>query len=125
MTPRPAPRGGVGPSLPSGPAVGQNPPMDVTEPLVRHIARLARLELSDAEVAAMVPQLGRILAHVEAVATVDVGGHDPAALAPVPSSTLRDDVEVPGLDRARDVMRNAPEKDTMGVFLLVPKVLED
>ena len=71
--------------------------MHVTDALVRQVAKLARIELSDAEVAAMVPQLDRILGHVEAAS----------------------------LDRAKDVMRNAPEKDTMGVFFLVPKVLED
>lgn len=99
--------------------------MHVTDALVRQVAKLARIELSDAEVAGMVPQLDRILGHVEAVSSVDAGSHDPAALDPVPSATLRPDVEAESLDRARDVMRNAPEKDTMGVFFLVPKVLED
>ncbi|MFO0933290.1 MAG: Asp-tRNA(Asn)/Glu-tRNA(Gln) amidotransferase subunit GatC [Planctomycetota bacterium] len=104
--------------------------MHVTDALVRQVAKLARIELSDAEVAAMVPQLDRILGHVEAVGSVDAGAHDAGshdtgALDPVPSATLRPDVEAPSLDRARDVMRNAPEKDTMGVFFLVPKVLED
>ena len=99
--------------------------MWVTDALVRQVAKLARIELSDAEVAAMVPQLGRILAHVEAVSSIDVGGHDPAAIDPVPSATLRPDVEAESLDRARDVMGNAPARDTLGVFFLVPKVLED
>jgi aspartyl-tRNA(Asn)/glutamyl-tRNA(Gln) amidotransferase subunit C len=99
--------------------------MHVTDALVRHVARLARIDLSDAEVAATVPQLARILAHVEAVGTIDVAGHDPAALDPVASSTLRPDTPTPCLDRAADVMRNAPERDAMGVFFLVPKVLED
>jgi aspartyl-tRNA(Asn)/glutamyl-tRNA(Gln) amidotransferase subunit C len=99
--------------------------MQVTDALVRQVAKLARIELSDAEVAAMVPQLDRILGHVAAVGTVEVGGHDPAAIDPVPSATLRPDVEAPSLDRAHEVMRNAPERDTLGVFFLVPKVLED
>ena len=78
--------------------------MDVTEALVRHVARLARLELTDAEVAQTVPQLARILAHVESVASLDVAGADPAAIPPVPVSALRPDVVAPGLER-RDVAR--------------------
>ena len=94
--------------------------MDVTEALVRHVARLARLDLTDAEVAATVPQLARILAHVESVASLDVAGADPAAIPPVPVGALRPDVEAPGLER-RDVLANAPEHDQ--VFFLVPRVL--
>jgi aspartyl-tRNA(Asn)/glutamyl-tRNA(Gln) amidotransferase subunit C len=95
--------------------------MEVTEPLVRDVARLARLELSDAEVAAMVPTLARILHHVEAVAKVDVSGFDHAGADPVAFDTLRDDVPAPGLDR-RAALANAPAHDQ--VFFLVPKVLE-
>jgi len=96
--------------------------MDVTEALVRHVARLARLELTDAEVAQTVPQLARILAHVASVASLDVAVADPAAIPPVPVSALRPDVVAPGLER-RDVLANAPEHDQ--VFFLVPRVLGD
>jgi aspartyl-tRNA(Asn)/glutamyl-tRNA(Gln) amidotransferase subunit C len=95
--------------------------MQVTESLVRDVARLARLDLSDAEVAAMVPTLARILEHVEAVASVDVSGVDPAGATPVGLEALRDDVPAPGLDR-RQALANAPAHDQ--VFFLVPKVLE-
>ncbi len=96
--------------------------MDVDAALVRQVARLARLDLSEAEVAAMAPQLGRILAHVEAVATVDVTGHDPAGVPPVGADTLRPDVPAPCLTRA-EALRNAPAHDE--VFFLVPKVLAE
>ena len=96
--------------------------MDVTPDLVRHVARLARLALTDAEVASMAPQLARILAHVGAIADVDVSGHDPAAVDAVATATLRDDVPAPSLER-RAVIANAPAHDQ--VFFLVPKVLED
>jgi aspartyl-tRNA(Asn)/glutamyl-tRNA(Gln) amidotransferase subunit C len=96
--------------------------MQVTDALVRHVARLARVELTDAEVSAMAPQLARILGHVEAVANVDIAGHDPAAIDAIPTSALRGDDPVAGLDR-REALRNAPAHDQ--VFFLVPKVLED
>jgi aspartyl-tRNA(Asn)/glutamyl-tRNA(Gln) amidotransferase subunit C len=95
--------------------------MELTEALVRDVARLARLELSDAEVAAAVPTLARILRHVEAVARVDVSGVDPAGATPVGLGDLRDDVAAPALSR-RDALANAPAHDQ--VFFLVPKVLE-
>jgi aspartyl-tRNA(Asn)/glutamyl-tRNA(Gln) amidotransferase subunit C len=96
--------------------------MDVTEPLVRHVAKLARLDLSDAEVAGMVHELGRILHHVEAVASVDLGGAQPATAEPVPSATLRPDEPAESLER-RGLLANAPAHDQ--VFFLVPRVLGD
>src|SRR5262245_27475359 len=96
--------------------------MEVTEALVRPVAGLARLELTDAEVTAMVPQLSRILAHVEAVQRVDVAGFDSAAVDAIPTAALRDDAPRAGLDR-REALGNAPAHDE--VFFLVPKVLED
>ncbi|HVG94412.1 MAG TPA: Asp-tRNA(Asn)/Glu-tRNA(Gln) amidotransferase subunit GatC [Planctomycetota bacterium] len=97
--------------------------MVVTEALVRHVARLARLELTDAEVAAMVPQLARILSHVEAIAGVDAGAPvETAAVPPLSTAALRGDEPVAGLDR-REALANAPAHDQ--VFFLVPRVLGD
>jgi aspartyl-tRNA(Asn)/glutamyl-tRNA(Gln) amidotransferase subunit C len=99
------------------------PPMDVTPDLVRHVAHLARLDLTDAEVTAMVPQLARILGHVEAVAKVDVSRAGEAAAAEVVDlRALRPDVPAPGVDPAK-VWANAPSHD--GAFFLVPRVLEE
>ena len=94
--------------------------MEVTEALVRHVARLARIELSDAEVLAMVPQLARILAHVEAVSAADAGGARPAATDALPLAELRPDEPSPCLTR-EEALANAPEDDQ--VFFLVPRVL--
>jgi aspartyl-tRNA(Asn)/glutamyl-tRNA(Gln) amidotransferase subunit C len=95
--------------------------MDVTEDLVRRVARLARIELTDAEVAAMAPQLARILHHVEAIGAVDVQAvAEAAAVPPVATASLRPDAAAPCLDR-RQVLGNAPAHDE--VFFLVPKVL--
>jgi aspartyl-tRNA(Asn)/glutamyl-tRNA(Gln) amidotransferase subunit C len=92
----------------------------VTEALVRHVAGLARLALTDAEVASMTKELGRILGHVEAVSRIDVAGVDPAAAPGVAYGALREDEPQPGLSR-EDALKNAPAQD--GVFFLVPKVL--
>ena len=96
--------------------------MEVTEALVRHVARLARIELTGAEVAAMVPQLSRILGYVEAVSAAKGLAADPAAAEAVPVAALRTDVPAPCLTRA-EALSNAPEHDQ--VFFLVPRVLGD
>ena len=97
--------------------------MDVTPDLVRHVASLARLDLTDAEVTAMVGQLSKILHHVEAVKQVDVSQATAVAAAEaVDLEALRPDVAAPCIDHAK-VLGNAPAHD--GTFLLVPRVLDE
>ena len=96
--------------------------VDVTEDLVRKTAALARLALSEDEVARAAKDLGRILAHVDALAEARVDPGTPVGAArPVPSTTLRHDVARPCLSRDQ-ALANAPATDR--VFFLVPKVLE-
>ena len=101
--------------------------MEVTEALVRHVAKLARIELTDAEVAATVPQLARILHHVEAVSAIAVKDASPSGRAPagrtaVAMDALRADEPQPSLDR-KAALANAPSHDH--VFFMVPRVLGD
>lgn len=96
--------------------------MDVDEDLVRHVARLARLELTDDEVSAMAPQLNGILHYVEQVQRIDVDDHaDPATCAPVTLRDLRADEPQETLD-VHDVLRQAPATD--GSFFVVPHVFD-
>jgi aspartyl-tRNA(Asn)/glutamyl-tRNA(Gln) amidotransferase subunit C len=95
--------------------------VDVTEDLVRHVARLARLALEEDEVPALAKDLARILEHVEAVQGVATDeGAPAAAVPPVAVATLRADETRPPLPR-ETVLSNAPEQDE--VFFLVPRVL--
>ena len=96
--------------------------MEVTEALVRHVAKLARIELTDAEVLSTVPQLARILHHVEAVAAIDVGTGAAQAAEAISVAALRADVPAPCLDR-KQALSNAPAHDH--VFFMVPRVLGD
>ncbi len=97
--------------------------MNVTQALVRRTASLARLALSDAEVARAVIDLSRILAHVDALSGsgVDAAASSVGAATPVPSGSLRSDDPRPSVPR-EDAMKNAPAHDD--VFFLVPKVLD-
>lgn len=95
--------------------------MSVTEKDVRHVAKLARLALSDAEIDKMVPELNNILGWVEQLAEVDTDGIEPLTAVIDQKLRLRDDVVTDGDVRER-VLLNAP--DAQHGFFAVPKVIE-
>ena len=96
-------------------------PMSVDTAIVRHIARLARLKMSDAEVGAMVPELNNILRWVEQLGEVDTDGVEPLTAVIDQKLRLRDDVINDGEVRD-EVLLNAP--DAQHGFFAVPKVIE-
>lgn len=72
---------------------------EITPDLVRHLAALARIEVSDAEVAQFAEQLSVI---VDSVATVNaaVQGDVPATSHPIPMANVyREDVVEPSLSQ--------------------------
>jgi aspartyl-tRNA(Asn)/glutamyl-tRNA(Gln) amidotransferase subunit C len=75
---------------------------------VAHVARLARLALSDEELDRYTDQLAQVLAHAADVAALDLTGVRPTA-HPLPvTNVLRPDEPRPGLDRD-EVLAAAPE----------------
>ena len=95
--------------------------MSVNEQQVRHVAKLARLALGEAEIARMVPELNQILDWVEQLAEVDTDGVEPlTAVIDIPTR-LRDDVVNDGGIRDK-ILLNAP--DAQHGFFAVPKVIE-
>ncbi len=87
---------------------------------VRHVAKLARLQLSDEQLRKFTDQLEPILQYVAKIAEVDVNGIEPMA-HPLPlHNVLRDDVPQPALP-LENVLQNAP--DTDGPFFKVPKII--
>ena len=100
--------------------------MSVDTATVAKIAALARIKLSEAEIAAMVPELNGILAWVEQLGEVDVTGVEPMTAVIPNALRLRDDVI--GADPltgggVRDaVLANAPANEHG--FFGVPKVIE-
>ena len=95
--------------------------MSVTPETVAKVAKLARIAMSDAEVAAMVPELNGILAWVEQLGEVDVSGVAPMASVIPGALRLRDDVVTDGGVREA-VLANAPAAEHG--FFGVPKVIE-
>ena len=79
----------------------------ITSADVAHVAKLARLELSEEELELFTEQLGAVLDHAEDVEALDTEGVPPTA-HPLPlANVLRDDVARPSLDRA-EVLSQAP-----------------
>ncbi len=75
---------------------------------VRHIAKLARLGVTEEEVARFAEQLSGILEHFSALEAVDTSKVEPTA-NPLPlTNVMREDVVTPSLAR-EEVLANAPE----------------
>lgn len=75
---------------------------------VLHVARLARLRLTDAEVERMGGELNGILSHVERISALDLDGVEPTAHVVALENALRDDEPTPSLP-AEDALGQAPE----------------
>ena len=95
--------------------------MSIDTATVRHIARLARIALSDAEIEAMVPELNNILGWVEQLGEVDTDGVEPLTAVIENRLRLRDDAVTQG-DCRDAILANAP--DAEHGFFAVPKVIE-
>ena len=95
--------------------------MSVTNEQVRHIARLARIAMSDEEIERLAPELNNILGWVEQLAEVDTAGIEPLTAVIDQKLRLRDDEITDGNIRD-EVLANAP--DAQHGFFAVPKVIE-
>ena len=89
---------------------------------VRKVASLARLKLTDDEIAEFSEQLGNVLDYVEVLNELDVTDVEPMAHAAEVTNALRDDAIRESLPRDA-ALANAPKSD--GRFFLVPQILEN
>jgi aspartyl-tRNA(Asn)/glutamyl-tRNA(Gln) amidotransferase subunit C len=89
---------------------------------VRKVAKLARLELTEAEVEEFTGQLSAILDYMEKMNELDTKNVEPLAHCLPISNVFREDVvkESLGTEKA---LANAPQRD--GDFFKVPKILDD
>ena len=94
--------------------------MTITREEVRHVARLARLDLADDVLDTMAEQLDGILGYMETLNRVDTEGIVPTAHAVSLTTPLRKDERRPHLDRDT-ALANAPERDEEN--FLVPRVI--
>lgn len=98
-------------------------PERITPADVAHVARLARLDLTEAERARLVAELGAVLDHAADVAALDTAGVAPTA-HPLPlRNVLRPDDPRPALDRD-EVLAMAPRAED-GRFRVPPILGEE
>ncbi|GIU96339.1 MAG: glutamyl-tRNA(Gln) amidotransferase subunit C [Actinomycetota bacterium] len=88
---------------------------------LRYVARLARLELGEDEIATLAPQLAQILEHAGRIAAVATE-HVPPTASPLPRVNVwRDDEPEPPLP-VDEALRNAPDRE--GDRFRVPRIVE-
>ena len=95
--------------------------MALDKATVAHIATLARIRLSEAELASLADDLSHILTWVEQLNEVDTSGVAPMASAAAASLPMRDDAVTDGGGRDA-ILGNAPR--AARCFFTVPKVVE-
>ncbi len=94
--------------------------MSITIQEVEHIAKLAKLSLSEDEKVAYTKQLSEILDYVEKLNELDTGEIEPLSHVMDVTNAFREDISRKCLSR-KDALSNAPESD--GKFFIVPKVI--
>ena len=89
---------------------------------VRKVARLSRLDLTEAEVEEFTGQLSAILDYVEKMNELDTDNVEPLAHCLPISNVFRADSVKESLGTEK-TLANAPQRD--GEFFKVPKILDD
>ncbi|HEY5996698.1 MAG TPA: Asp-tRNA(Asn)/Glu-tRNA(Gln) amidotransferase subunit GatC [Candidatus Deferrimicrobiaceae bacterium] len=96
--------------------------MAISNGEVLHVARLARLALSDAELETLGGQLGQIIDYVKQLDRLDTAGVTPTSHAVETGTPFREDVAVPFPDKEA-LLANAPDRE--GDAFRVPRIIED
>jgi aspartyl-tRNA(Asn)/glutamyl-tRNA(Gln) amidotransferase subunit C len=94
----------------------------ISREAVEHAARLARLQLGEAELERMRAQLSGILEYVDKLARLDTRAVEPTSHAVPLVNAMREDEVEPCLPRDA-MLANAPEPE--GEFFRVPRIIED
>lgn len=92
----------------------------IDKEVVRKVAHLARLELTQAEEEKFTPQLGSILEYVQQISELDVDNIPPTTRVFNISNVTRPDVLQTYTEREA-ILQNAPDQE--GDFFKVPKIM--
>lgn len=95
--------------------------MKITLQEVEHVARLARLALSEEEEEQMRSQLDRILGYIEKLSQLDTAAVEPTSHVIPMTNVFRDDAVVASLSR-EEALENAPDRHEG--FFRVPRIIE-
>lgn len=94
--------------------------MKITREQVLHVAKLARLKLSEEEEKIYARQLDEILSYVDKMSELDTKDVEPTEHVIPLETPFREDRVIPSLD-SEDSLSNAPERS--GSFFKVPKII--
>ena len=93
----------------------------ITRQEVEHVARLARLELSEEEKARMTEQLDAILGYIDKLNQLDTSQVEPMTTVIPMVSVMREDEVQPSLP-LEEALANAPDRED--AFFRVPRIIE-
>lgn len=93
----------------------------ISEDQVRHVAHLARLEISDEEAARMQKELEKMLSFAEQLNELDTENVEPTSHVLDIKNVFREDIAKKGLPQ-EEVLKNAP--DHQDGQIKVPSILE-
>ncbi len=91
----------------------------ITKKDVEHVAKLARIEITEEEKEKFTKQLGDVIKHVNQLNEVDTTGVEPMAHAYPLFNVMRED-EVKYGNTREELLKNAPEEEDS--FFKVPKI---
>ncbi len=94
----------------------------ITRKEVEHVARLARLELTEEEKDRMTVQLDSILGYIDKLNKLDTSNVEPTTTVIPMVSVMREDEVRPPL-KQDEALANAP--DRQDAFFRVPRIIED
>ena len=96
--------------------------MKITPEIVKHVARLARLDLDEEEARKMQVQLGDILGYIGLLEELDLADVPPTSHVMEMANVMREDEVKPSLPVEKG-LANAPERE--GSAFKVPRIIED
>ncbi|MFQ5882657.1 MAG: Asp-tRNA(Asn)/Glu-tRNA(Gln) amidotransferase subunit GatC [Candidatus Methylomirabilales bacterium] len=96
--------------------------MKITREEVEHVARLARLGLSEEERQRMRSQLDSILAYIDKLNQLDTSQVEPTSHVIPMTDVYRGDAVCPSLPQ-EEALTNAPDRQE--AFFRVPRILEE
>jgi aspartyl-tRNA(Asn)/glutamyl-tRNA(Gln) amidotransferase subunit C len=96
--------------------------MEITQKEVEHVAKLARLELTEDEMVTFARQLSAILTYMDQLKSLDTNGIEPTATVLPTANVFRDDQVRPSLPREKALSKALDQLDG---FFRVPRILED
>jgi aspartyl-tRNA(Asn)/glutamyl-tRNA(Gln) amidotransferase subunit C len=96
--------------------------MSITIEEVRHVAKLARLDLDESEIFSLQGELNALIGHFADIQGLDASGIEPKSHAVALQNVWVDDIPGPTLPRTK-ALANAPSSKA-GLFM-VPAIIED